>query len=371
MPAETINVLKEHRVKTIVRAFFTAIGKLFWPLLPKRLFLGERPTKIYLAMTRKCNANCVFCAYQHAPKSAKAHILESVFDRVIADVDRLKIPRIMISPNIGEPTIAPDFFTKIRRLRGAGVRHIEMTSNALYWHKLGIDRLLAEGPDQINISFAGFDEAMYERDFRVHHYQQTRSNVLSLIRRNHELGRPRKVQLWLRGDLPKEQLLAAPEITEIQTTGTPIQVMTEVDSWLDLISAESLPGGYQLQTTRPPLRPRPCVMLHSLTIHPDGEIQLCSCRNVFGDPDMDIGNISEISLAEAHARMPAAWKKWEQGHIPVSCQSCWMYNDPAYTTASALATAMGRLIAKPLDLFRPAIEGRVFEKPEPGSISKI
>jgi len=82
----------------------------------------------------------------------------------------------------------PNFIEKIKRLRRGGVEYIEMTTNALYLHKIGIDTLLSDGPDVINISFAGFDKDMYERDFRVKHYERTRDNILGLLRENQKLG---------------------------------------------------------------------------------------------------------------------------------------------------------------------------------------
>jgi len=334
MPAEMLNVGPENRLKSLARRIVAIAARAAWPLIPKSWRLGDGPRSLHLALTRKCNANCVFCAYQYAPRSARIHMPDDIFASVIEQIARNRIDYVMLSPNIGEPTIAPHFLEKVRRLRDAGARTIEMTSNALYWHKIGIDDLIRSGPDRVNISFAGFDKDMYERDFRVHHYEQTKDNILTFIRRNAELGSPVAVQFWLRGDRAPATLDESPELRSIADAGVPIQIMTEVDSWLELIKPEDLPEGYVLQDDRPKLTSRPCNLLNYLTLLPDGDIQLCACRNVFGDPDMHVGHLSGMTLQEAHARIPAVLNNWEQGKVPASCRTCSMYSDPAQGAAA-------------------------------------
>jgi radical SAM protein with 4Fe4S-binding SPASM domain len=317
------------RVKSTLRSALGGIFKYAWPVVPRILFLGRKPRFLALALTRKCNANCVFCAYQFATTAERAHMPTDMVDRLLQEIERTGVDRVMLAANIGEPTIAPDFIAKLKRLRKAGIRHIEMTSNALYWHKIGIEKLLADGPDVINISFAGFDKEMYERTFRVSHYEQTRDNILSFLRANKASAKPRIVNFRLRGDLPLEEMMAKPEMVEVKRLANSVSALTEVDDWLGLIKRENLTPGYKLQTEKPALANRPCRQLFDLTVHPDGDIHLCSCRNVSGDPDMHIGNLRDMSLADAHKKIPTVLSNWEQGKPPKSCQTCSMYMDPA------------------------------------------
>jgi MoaA/NifB/PqqE/SkfB family radical SAM enzyme len=336
MPAISLTGRRENPFKTIARSIISSIVRAVWRFIPRRAYLGRAPFNLSIALTRKCNANCVFCAYQHAPKAEKIHMPDALFDRLVAEVARLPVKRVMLSPNIGEPTIAPAFLDKVARLRAAGVDLIEMTSNALHWHKLGLAALLERGPDKINISFAGFDKEMYERDYRVTGYEQTRENILGLSRLNGKAARPKDISLWLRGDQPIESLMAAPEIEEARDLALDISAMTEVDSWLGLIEAEKLPDGYKLQERKAALTPRPCALMFDLTIHPDGDVHLCSCRNVSGDPDLHVGDLASMSLEEAHRAIPALLERWERGHVPASCRSCSMYTDPAIGLAGRI-----------------------------------
>lgn len=327
---------RQRLLKDAARFATAEFAKLAWPLIPKAFYIGKAPVHLNIALTRKCNANCVFCAYQYASKADKAHMPDFLFERLIADIEQLGIKSVMLSPNIGEPTIAPKFLEKLGRMRAAGVEFIEMTSNALYFHKIGLEQLIERGPDQINISFAGFDKEMYERDYRVYRYEQTRDNILGILRLNHERGRPRIIGFRLRGDRPMGQQMAAPEMAEVRKYADYIETMTEVDNWLGLIKAENLPAGYKLQADKPSLTSRPCSMLFDLTVHPDGDIHLCSCRNVNSDPDLHIGNLSNMSLLEAHSEISSVLENWQSGIVPHACQTCSMYCDPSIGLAGRL-----------------------------------
>jgi radical SAM protein with 4Fe4S-binding SPASM domain len=285
--------------------------------------------KLLLAITRKCNANCVFCVYQFAREEDKIHMSDGIFELALERIQQARIECVMLSPNIGEPLIAPHFMDKLKRLRAVGVKHIEITTNALGLHQFSSREMLTDGPDRINISFAGFDKEMYERDFRVRHYERTRDSIMELLRTNRVLDAGKEINLRIRGDLPSEALLAAPEMEEAIQLANDVERMTEVDSWLGMITEEILPRGYVLQKEATKVTRRPCVQLWDLTIHPDGDIHLCSCRNVRGDPDLHIGNIKEMTLLEAHERIKGVLDRWESGSVPMMCKTCSMYSDPA------------------------------------------
>ena len=328
MPSRNLKQAKNN-IKEIVRFVLKGFIAQVWSLVPRGFYLGKSPMRLLLATTRICNANCVFCAYQFAREEDKIHMPDQIFSLVLDQIRRANIKFVMLAPNVGEPLAAPQFIEKVKHLRAAGVKEVAVTTNAILLYKIGLQKMLSDGPDVINISFAGFDKEMYERDFRAGHYERTRENILKLLRMNKSLGSPKIINFRLRGDLSADKLLSAPEMDEVRLLASDVNIMTEVDSWLGLITEEILPAGYVLQSDSPKISRRPCSQLFDLTVHPDGNIHLCSCRNVFGDPDLDIGNIKEISLLEAHRKIPKVLSKWESGNVPATCQTCSMYCDPA------------------------------------------
>ena len=316
-------------LKSALRKGSGRIIKQLWGIIPRSLYLGKKPSQLMVALTRVCNINCVFCPYQFARKQDTIHMPDDIFRKVLHGIESLGITDVMLSPNIGEPLLAPRFLERVTSLRRSGVEFIEVTTNGTWLHRVGLEAMLREGPDQINLSFPGFDQAMYERVTRSQHYERTKASILELLRMNKAMRRPKIINLWLRGDLAVDRLMMLPEMGEVIGLVDDISVMTEVDDWLGLIRQEMLPPGYRLQTRQASLSRRPCELLFTLTAHPDGDIQLCSCRNIAGDPDLRIGNIREISLAQAHSSIPAVLRKWESGRYPDCCKTCSMYIDPA------------------------------------------
>ncbi len=332
MPAVSLTH-KDNLIKRMARNGISDLAKVFWKRLPQRFYLDKSILKLDLALTRVCNINCCFCPYQITDHKEKIHMSPRIFEKILKDIEDAKIRRVMLSPDLGEPLLAPDFIKKIISLRQFGITEIEVTTNGTRFHRIGIEKLLKEGPDIINISFPGFDNEMYERICKKPFYEQARANILGLLRKNNELGRPKRISLWLRGDLGDEDLMAFPEMSEVEKLADEICMMTEVDDWLGLVKQEMLPPGLRIQKKKPKLTKRPCAILFDLTIHPDGDIHLCSCRNIVRDPDLHIGNILNMSIQQAFEKIPDIFERWESGHFPSICKRCLMYCDPAVSFA--------------------------------------
>ena len=127
--------------------------------------------------------------------------------------------------------------------------------------------------------------------------------------------------------------MAFPEISEIENLADEICMMTEVDDWLGLVKQEMLPPGLRIQKKKSKLTKRPCTLLFELTIHPDGDIHLCSCRNILRDPDLNIGNVENMNIQQAFEKIPVILERWEAGYFPSICKRCSMYCDPAVSFA--------------------------------------
>ena len=254
---------------------------------------------------------------------------ERTFEKILSGIKKSKFCEVMLSPDIGEPLLAPNFIDKVKRLRQSGVKLIELTTNSSLFHKVGIEAMLREGPDKINISFPGFDEKMYERICRAPFYQQTKANILDILRTNQKMGRPKEINLWLRGDMEANCLINLPEMKKVKELANEIQCMSEVDNFGGIIKKEVLTEGLKVQSIKPSITKRPCVILFGLTIHPDGNIHLCPCRNIVSDPALHIGNIQKTDLFTAHLKINEVLKAWAGGNIPEICKKCSMYCDPA------------------------------------------
>jgi len=315
-------------IRKTLRAIVSSLVKITWPLIPDSFFLGKINI-LGIALTRICNSNCIFCPYQFISKDKKIPMSNEVFNAVINNIKKFKIQSVMLPPDVGEPTSAPDFMQKIKAMRIAGVKNIQCTTNGTLLHKIGIKRILEDGPDQINISTAGFSEDMYRRVYRSNLYENMRANILALLEENKNREKPAIINVWLRGDEKKARLLAAMEMKIVMESASEVCIMNEVDPWNGMIHQNMLSGSLKIQEDFPILTHRPCAVLKQINIHPNGDINACSCRNMGQDPDLYLGNIMEVDLMTAYQRIKKIFSQWREGKVPNICKKCYMYSDIA------------------------------------------
>lgn len=331
------------KLKGLLRFFSSRAAKTLWPLIPRKLYFNHFG-RVSIALTRKCNAACVFCAYQFLENQYKKSMSDEIFEIVVQELKKNAVKEVMLSPDLGEPLLAPNIVDKIKAIRKAGVKTIELTTNGILLDKtIGVEDFL-EYIDIINISFAGFDEGMYKRVYGVSKYQDVRRSILELLLKNSKRTNPKWIRVWLRGDIEVAYQLSFPEIDIVKKHANELAVMTEVDSWNGKITQEMLTGTMKLQTEAPKISRRPCAILLFITIHPDGSIHACSCRNVNNDQDLYLGNIKEVDIRTAYNNVTKIFDKWKEGYIPLICQSCCMYNDPANSILGVIKGSLSKNI---------------------------
>jgi hypothetical protein len=253
---------------------------------------------------------------------------EEVFKKVIQEVRKANIQEVMLSPDLGEPTLAPAFIEKVEVLRAAGVKKVECTTNAIALHKVGIDAFLDRGPDVINISTAGFDESMFRRIYRCEGFETMKQNILELLEKNSKRAVPKEINVWLRIDIPVEDAVRLQGMDIVMRLANDVGWMTEADSWNGRITQEMLPGTMRLQRNRQKLTRRPCRTLLSTVIRVDGSVHACSCRNIANDPALHLGSVMREDLFTCFRMLARVIEKWKNGIFPLVCRGCDMYADP-------------------------------------------
>src|SRR5262245_7379098 len=174
------------KVWRIVRRKAAAWSGRLRPLAPTLEAMALRPYELHLELTNLCNADCVFCPYQFQTRP-HAFMSDEVFHKAVGDFVRIGGGSVGLTPIVGDALIDPAFVTRVRYLRAQpAIDRIWLTTNAILFDKHGIKDILNSGITHLNISTAGFDEAMYRRVYRNKSYQRMRANVLELVRLNAE-----------------------------------------------------------------------------------------------------------------------------------------------------------------------------------------
>ena len=346
------------RGKNALRSIGLPVAKQLWNHLPEWVH-HPRLHQLGIALTRICNADCTFCAYQFLEKQDRRHMPDALFETIVQQVAALGVPTVHLSPNLGDPLVAPRVLDKISALRTAGVKLIYLTTNAILLDKVGIEAFLERGPDIIGISTSGFDEEMYRRVYRSKQYPRMRKNVLNLLRQNRALPKEKRryISIRIRADVPKEQFLKYPDMAEILELSSDVKYNELYGDWGGVIKPEMLTGSMQFRRAVPHAN-RPCTQLYNLAIHPDGEILACACQNIHHDPGMSLGFLPETDLQTAWQRLETLTAAWKRGQMPETCRRCSMYNDPAAAWPGLLREAVQVFAGKHLSVAGDSLEKR-------------
>lgn len=305
--------------------------------------MERRPPGLTIETCNICNANCVFCAYQYQ-KRRRQVMSDDTFKKAIRQFVDLGGGGLGLTPMLGDPLLDPRFMERVSYARSfSEVTGVATTTNCLNLHRVGARNLLTSGVGWICVSTTGFSEEMYKRVFRSNGYPRMKENLLTLLRMNHDLGKPVTIEVSLRIDLPSEEVLNYRGFAEVVELADKVDANMYFDSWNGRIRAESLPGNMKL---RPGFlfrkRRNPCSMLYGgLGVLVDGTVTLCPCRDADGDSELVVGNLREGQLIHMYNsdhvhRLRDDWMRVNR--IPAICRGCTHYRPFGYAMLKEVKT---------------------------------
>ncbi|MCW1384454.1 radical SAM protein [Novosphingobium sp. KCTC 2891] len=319
-------------MKKTIRAAIQSCQDGFWKILPGSdpAIFSERPYELHLEFTNLCNADCVFCPYSQQNRP-HAFMTDEIFAKSLSDFVAVGGGPVDITPVVGDALIHPKALEWVRRLRATPqVDRIAMTTNGILLAREGIDAVLDAGFSRINISTAGFEEAMYRRIYRNAMYRKVRDNIYALYEANALRADPVQLVLAIRADKPLEQVLADPDFAPLRTHNPAISFNYTYANSGGLI--KDLPPGMVFEPPYPGPKRKPCFQIYAgLVVRSNGDVQVCGCESaVNADEALVVGHILESSLAEIWQgeRLQALRQSFGTPSLNSNCQACDMYYAP-------------------------------------------
>jgi radical SAM protein with 4Fe4S-binding SPASM domain len=298
-------------------------------LAPTLEAMALRPFELHLELTNLCNADCVFCPYQFQQRKTE-FMSDRVFEKALGDLVKIGGGSVGLTPIVGDALIDPGFLERVKRLRAEpSIDRIWLTSNAILLDKHGIQEVLTSGITHMNISTAGFDEAMYVRVYRNKSYRRMRENVLELLKLNAQRSHPIPITIALRPDRPLEDVMKDPDFQEILAYRPQLDFTWAYTSASGRITREALPPIMKLRSVSD--RKESCVNLwNGPIVLPDGTVMACSCVAAMdATADLGIGNILDSSLLEIwqSQRLKELRGSFGTNSLNKTCAGCDMYRD--------------------------------------------
>lgn len=291
--------------------------------------MALRPYELHLEFTNLCNADCVFCPYQFQERKAE-FMDDRVFRKAVSDFLRIGGGSVGLTPIVGDALIHPEFLSRVRYLRSqAEIDKIWLTTNAILLDKHGIRQVVESGITHINISTAGFDEAMYLRVYRNRSYQRMKENVYRLLEVNSQSQQPISITIALRPDLPLDEVMQQPDFQPVLRYKPTLDFTWSYTSANGRITGEMLPRTMRIRTVG--AKSESCVNLwNGPIVLPDGTVMACSCvAAIDAIKDLGIGNILEEDLSQIWGghKLRELRASFGTPGLNATCAGCDMYRD--------------------------------------------
>jgi hypothetical protein len=316
------------QVSRVVRERFDV-----WDRVPRAMFhdnlalLERRPWNLHVELTNACNANCIFCAYQHQTRR-KQVMRDSVFDKALDDYCAMGGGELMLEVVVGDPSLDPRFLERVKAARARPeIGRICTITNGINLHQVGIEDLVMSGISHVQISTSPWDEALYVRMFRSSKYAQMKHNIAELLRVNQAHGSPVDVLIAFRSNIPMRQALTLPDYQAIAHLPHRVEFNVDYDSWTGEISQGDLLDGMHIRP-RSRLEKEACYWLYDGPIvFVDGSVGLCGCRDFDANSELVVGNILDADLLSlwTGAVTRGLRQRFRDGQFPEICKKCTTY----------------------------------------------
>lgn len=318
-------------IKKIKENLFYKIGKK----IELRKY-SNRPKTLFLEPSNICTANCIFCAYQYDKRSKKIPTYDS-FQATIEEYIQSGGERVTLTPFAGEIFTNKEIIQWIQKIKSyKQIKYINTYTNASLLHTVNLEELMRCGLTELRISVSPLSKDSYLKIYRTDIYEKVILNIKNLlIAFSHITDKTINIlEISFRADRSLEECKKLPDYIEYihpyLSKGVIITSMSSYDSWSGVIKDSDLLPGMELLHTELSGKIQPCSRIYNPQILVDGTIRLCGCRfdNNSLDDELEIGNISEISLMEAYNSPKAKQirNSFQTGKLLNICRKCSWYD---------------------------------------------
>jgi len=299
--------------------------------------LKERPNSAGAEVINICNADCSFCGYGKGKdgKAADPRVKQKIdiesLDHLLKIYSKGGGGNFSLSPILGEVSAHPDWLNLVKKIRKfKNIKTTTCYTNATLIHRHGFKKILTSGLTTMTISTALGNKEQYKRLYGIDMYDQVKSNIINIIKKNKELSYPVSINLALRIDKPYNKFFKSKTYKNIIRYIMPrnISILESWDDFRGIIKKSGLPKGQKFKGLRylNEKKNTPCYALYrKLQILVDGTIQGCSCRI---EPELWGGNIKNYkTLHEAwnDKQIEEIRNNWFNGKLKKCCTQCSHY----------------------------------------------
>ncbi|MBF0128246.1 MAG: radical SAM protein [Magnetococcales bacterium] len=168
-------------------------NRLGWPLTTLRRF----PKFIMIETINQCNARCIMCAIDFDSRK-KSVMQPELFQKIVAQLAEHagQVEKVMLYLD-NEPLLDRQLHTKIRQVKQAGIRCVNVASNGSLLTRNRVVELIEAGLDEIYLTLDSMDQATYESIRVGLAFERTRQGILTMIEERNRLNPALRIRLQM------------------------------------------------------------------------------------------------------------------------------------------------------------------------------
>lgn len=252
--------------------------------------LNRYPKYFLIETVNTCNARCIMCGIDF-DKKITANMDKSLFQRIVDDIATHSdhVEKVMLYLD-GEPLLDKRLAKRVRRMKDAGVRTVNIATNASLLDETRSTALIKAGLDEIYIALDSLNKDVYEAIRLRLSFNQVYDNIRAFIRVRDRLNPKLTIRLqMILQDLNRDEE-AEFRNHWLDNLGPRDQIVVQkVHNWASAVDVMRFGDEDDVNST-------PCIALWgTCVIHVNGDVPLC-CMDT--RTRHRLGNVGELSIAE-------------------------------------------------------------------------
>jgi radical SAM protein with 4Fe4S-binding SPASM domain len=240
-----------------------------------------------------CNFDCIMCPLGKSIYKGGGGISLQLFDKIVSEISEYKdwIKLVCLSRN-GEPLLNKNITTMVKKLKEAGIKRVNFSTNASALTEKKSHDLLKAGLDEIRFSIDGYTKETFENVRKGSKFENVLRNCLNFIRIRDKFKFKTQIQIrFVEQKKNEHELKLWRDFWLSKLQKTDVVASKKLHSWGNEIeNGQSFKFEREIDSSLN----EPCISPFStLEILYDGTVPLCGCDY---KPTVNLGNVKNNSL---------------------------------------------------------------------------
>lgn len=281
------------------------------------------PKYFHIETVDICNARCVMCGIDFDKKESTS-MSDDLFDKIVSEIAPHKNHIEKVMPYLdGEPLLDRKIFERIKKLKSAGIRWVNIATNGSLLSDRKIEELLRSGLDEVYITIDSLNKEIYENIRIGLKFEQVLERTLKLISERDRLGSNLRIRIQMvRQESNFSETNDFIKYWKPKLRDSDQVVIQNAHNWGNKVSVKKIGDESRVNET-------PCIALWgTFVVHLNGVVPLC-CIDTESDykvGDINIETIENVWKSKYLDKYRELHSNGNRSRIPL-CDGCTLWRD--------------------------------------------